>query len=111
MLRKSLESGSTPPPKGFGSSKNKIEVNGKNVRHKKLVSKIDQKFWRCEIRTYFAKLPADLIDVGSRCNKRKTYKKLNPKTSPKNFGSFSILFTLFFPLDFRVKKSNSKQKH
>ena len=26
MLRKSLESVSTPPPKGFGSSKNKIKV-------------------------------------------------------------------------------------
>ena len=86
-------------------------ISGKNVKDKKLVSKIDQKFWRYEIGTYFAKLPANLIDVGSRCNKHKTYKKLNPKTSQKNFGSFSILFTLFCSPWFSGQKKNPKQKH
>ena len=33
MLRKSLESGSTSPPKGFGSSKNKIEVKEQKKTH------------------------------------------------------------------------------
>ena len=39
MLRKFLESGSTSPPKAFGSSKNKIEV--KNQTKKRILSKVN----------------------------------------------------------------------
>ena len=46
----------------------------------------------------FAKPWSVLIGVlvGSRCNKCKKYNKLDPKNSPKNFGTFWTLFTTIF---------------
>ena len=44
----------------------------------------------------FAKLWAVLIELGSRCKKCKKYNKLDPKNTPKNFGTFWTLFTTYF---------------
>jgi hypothetical protein len=38
-----------------------------------------------EIGPYFEKPLADLIELGSRCNKHKKYYKLDPKNIPKTF--------------------------